>query len=99
MSNYLCMAQAHMNGVYVAAADRVGMEGPVKWLGHSLIAGPDGWCIAQAGGEQEEILYAGINLRTVKAKRNWTAQTHLVSDRRTDVYDEMLGSGLKPYRL
>jgi predicted amidohydrolase len=88
-----------MNGIYVAAADRVGMEGPVQWLGHSLIVGPDGWPMAQAGGEEEEILYAMVNLRTIKAKRRWTDQTHLVSDRRTDLYDEMLGSGLKAYRL
>lgn len=99
MSNILCMAQAHMNGVYVAAADRVGDEGPVTWLGHSIIAGPNGWALARANGTDETILYADVDLRTIKPQRRWTAQTHLVSDRRTDIYDEMLGSGLKSYRL
>ena len=99
MPYYMTMSQAHMNGVYIAAADRAGNENGLDWLGYSLIAGPSGWPIADAGKDDDTILYAAVDLREVKAKKRLAEQTHMVSDRRRDLYDEMLGSGDKPYQL
>jgi predicted amidohydrolase len=99
MPYYLCMAQAHMNGVYIAAANRVGAENGNAWLGYSVIVGPSGWPIAEGDAEHEAILYAKVDLRSVKAQKRLADQTHLIGDRRRDLYDEMLGTGEKPYQL
>jgi len=99
MPYYMTMAEAHMNAVYIAAANRTGNENGLDWLGYSLIAGPTGWPIAEAGKDDDTILYATVDLREVKAKKQLAEQAHMVSDRRKDLYDEMLGSGDKPYQL
>ena len=51
----------------------------------SLIAGP-------AGTEHEEIIYAEANLADARRKRNWNEYNQVLRDRRTDVYNEMLGT-------
>ena len=49
------------NGVYVAAANRIGLEpnpsgeGGIEFWGHSFIAGPQGEILAQASADREEI--------------------------------------------
>jgi predicted amidohydrolase len=88
-----------MNGVYIVAANRVGAENGNPWLGWSVIAGPSGWPLAEGDAENEQILYATVDLRSVKAQKRLADQTHLISDRRRDLYDEMLGTGERPYQL
>ena len=44
---------------------------------------------------EEEILYADLNLADARRKRNWNDFNQVLRDRRTDVYGEMLGSGVK----
>ena len=44
----------------------------------------------------EEIILAEVDLGEARRKRNWNAFNQVLRDRRTDVYGEMLGSGLKP---
>jgi len=45
MANVLCMAGAHSNSVFVAAADRIGVERGQPFLGQSLIVSYTGWPI------------------------------------------------------
>lgn len=93
MANILVMAAAHANSVFVAAADRVGTERGQPFIGQSLIASYTGWPIAgPASPDTEEILYAEANLADARRKRNWTEYNQVLRDRRTDVYDEMLGA-------
>ena len=93
MANILVMGSAHSNSVFVAAADRVGTERGQPFIGQSLIASYTGWPIAgPASATEEEILYADVNLADARRKRNWNEYNQVLRDRRTDVYEEMLGS-------
>ena len=96
MANILAMAAAHTNSIFVACADRVGVERGQPFEGQSVIISYTGWPIAgPASRGEEEILFAEVDLRDARRKRNWNAFNQVLRDRRTDVYDEMLGSGAK----
>jgi N-carbamoylputrescine amidase len=93
MATILAMAGAHCNSVFVAAADRVGSERDQPFVGQSVIVSYTGWPIAgPASPNKEEIIYANVNLADARRKRNWNEYNQVLRDRRTDVYDEMLGS-------
>ena len=97
MANILCMAAAHSNSIFVAAADRVGTERGQPFLGESLIVSYTGWPIGgPASRTGEEIIFADANLADARRKRNWNEYNQVLRDRRTDVYGEMLGAGAKP---
>jgi len=93
MANVLCMAGAHSNSVFVAAADRIGVERGQPFLGQSLIVSYTGWPIGgPASPDKEEIIYADVNLADARRKRNWNEYNQVLRDRRVDVYGEMLGA-------
>jgi predicted amidohydrolase len=93
MANILCMAAAHANSVFVAAADRVGVERGQPFIGQSIIVSYTGWPIGgPASPDREETIYAEANLADARRKRNWNEYNQVLRDRRTDVYDEMLGA-------
>jgi len=97
MANILVMAAAHSNSVFVAAADRIGTERAQPFVGQSLIVSYTGWPIGgPASADKEEIVYADANLADARRKRNWNEYNQVLRDRRSDVYDEMLGSQVAP---
>ena len=76
-------SHAVANGVYVAAVNRVGREGKLKFWGNSFVAGPLGEIVARAGGERDEILVAKCDLSKIEETRqNWP----FLRDRRIDAY-------------
>jgi len=80
-------SHAIANGIYVAAVNRVGYEGPpekgLEFWGSSFIADPFGQVIAQASVEKEEILIAECDpARVEEVRRNWP----FLRDRRIDAY-------------
>jgi N-carbamoylputrescine amidase len=88
----LCTAQAHMNGVFIAAADRVGVERGQSFLGRSMILSPRGRIIGgPASFDNEEIVYADLNLTDSRLKKRRTSLNHILLDRRIDVYEALLG--------
>ncbi|MGA7811015.1 nitrilase family protein [Bradyrhizobium sp.] len=96
MANILAMAAAHSNSIYIACADRVGTERGQPFEGQSLIVGHTGWPIAgPASRDKEEILVADVALGEARRARNWNAFNQVLRDRRSDLYDEMLGSDIK----
>src|SRR5438876_2862736 len=96
MANILAMGAAHSNSMFIACADRVGTERGQPFEGQSLIVSYTGWPVAgPASRDSEEIVLAEINLSEARRKRNWNAFNQVLRDRRTDVYDEMLGSSAK----
>jgi predicted amidohydrolase len=96
MANILVMAAAHSNSIFIACADRIGTERGQPFEGQSLIVSCTGWPVAgPASRDREELVYAEIDLGAARTKRNWNAFNQVLRDRRADVYDEMLGSGLK----
>jgi N-carbamoylputrescine amidase len=80
-------AHAIANGVYVAAVNRVGHEGPagggLEFWGGSFVSDPFGRLIAHAGRDAEEILIARCEPRIQEeTRRNWP----FLRDRRIDAY-------------
>ena len=72
MANILCMAAAHSNSIFIAAADRVGTERGQPFIGQSLVVSYTGWPIGgPASYDREEIVYAEANLADARRKRNW----------------------------
>jgi predicted amidohydrolase len=92
MANLLAMAGAHGNSIFVAAADRVGVERGQPFLGNSLIVGPSGWPMAgPASLEREEILLADLDLSEARRMRDLTPFNNVLNDRRPEVYEAVLG--------
>jgi predicted amidohydrolase len=96
MANILAMGGAHSNSMYVAAADRVGVERDQPFLGSSLIVSHTGFPLAgPASKTDEDIIYAELNLSDARSKRVLNSFNQPLRDRRIDLYDEMLGTGIK----
>ena len=84
-------SHAIANGIFVAAVNRVGFEGPpdsgIEFWGSSFVADPFGQVIAQASADEEEILIAECDPRRMEeVRRNWP----FLRDRRTDAYAPLL---------
>jgi N-carbamoylputrescine amidase len=84
-------AHAIANGIYVAAVNRVGFEGPadsgIEFWGNSFVADPFGQVIAQASADKEETLIVECDPRRIEeVRRNWP----FLRDRRTDAYAPLL---------
>ena len=76
-------SHAVTNGVYVAAANRVGREGTVTFWGASFVAAPDGRLAARAAHDREAVLVEKCDLAAVDAMRQ---QWPFLRDRRIDAY-------------
>ena len=84
-------AHAIANGVFVAAVNRVGFEGPsesgIEFWGSSFVAEPFGQLIAEGSTNKEETLVVECDLRRMEeVRRNWP----FLRDRRTDAYAPLL---------
>jgi N-carbamoylputrescine amidase len=74
------------NGVFVAAANRVGQEGELRFWGSSFVADPSGHLIYRASSKSEEIVLADCDLSKVeKTRREWP----FLRDRRIDAYQNI----------
>jgi N-carbamoylputrescine amidase len=84
-------SHAIANGVFVAAVNRVGFEGPpessLEFWGHSFVCDPFGQILAEASADKEEILLAECDpARVEEVRRNWP----FLRDRRIDAYPPIL---------
>ncbi|MDA0690602.1 MAG: carbon-nitrogen hydrolase [Nitrospinae bacterium] len=71
------------NGVFLAAANRVGTEDALKFWGRSFVSNPFGEVLAQAGSDSPEILIATCDLSKIETTRqSWP----FLRDRRIDAY-------------
>ena len=80
------------NGVYVAAANRIGLEQyiegteGIQFWGSSFIAGPQGEILAQASHDKEEIIMAEVDLDLQEnVRQNWP----FFRDRRIDAFGDI----------
>jgi N-carbamoylputrescine amidase len=86
-------SHAVANGVPMATCNRVGFEPDrsggdrnAEFWGHSLVAGPQGEILAEAGSEAE-VLFARLDLgRSERVRRMWP----FLRDRRIDAYGDLL---------
>lgn len=97
IADQLCITAAHVNLTYVVGASRVGTERGQEFIGSSIIVGHDGAPLAgPASNCDEEILTARIAPVASRAARRGNPFNQPLRDRRTDLYDEMLGTALEP---
>jgi N-carbamoylputrescine amidase len=80
-------SHAIANGLYVAAVNRVGHEGPpetgLEFWGGSFVADPFGQVLAEASHDGEETLIVECDPRRIEdVRRNWP----FLRDRRIDAY-------------
>jgi N-carbamoylputrescine amidase len=76
-------SHAIANGVFVAAANRTGVEGGLEFWGASFVADPNGNVIARASHDAEETLVVECNLDKIDVVRtHWP----FLRDRRVDAY-------------
>ena len=83
-------AHAISNGVYVAAVNRVGHEGPpgggLEFWGGSFVSDPFGVVLAKAPHDREEVLVVPCDFRRQEdVRRHWP----FLRDRRIDAYGEI----------
>ena len=91
LGDIVAMATASQNAVVMACADRTGVERDVRFLGCSLITGPEGWPLqGPAGPEESTMLVADVDLDAVAAARRRTPRNHLIDDRRPDSYNAVV---------
>jgi predicted amidohydrolase len=97
MANILCMAGAHSNSVFVAAACRIGTERGQPFIGQSIIVSHTGWPLAGPASKTDPaILIAECNLADARRRRTLNDFNQVLRDRRSDVYGEMLGTDARP---
>jgi len=85
-------SHAVANGVFVAAANRVGREGKIKFWGNSFVAGPFGEILARAGIDREQILIVKCDLAKIdEMRQSWP----FLRDRRIDAYGPLVSRFLE----
>ena len=62
-------AHASLNGIFVAAVNRAGREGDLRFWGGSFVADPFGQVAARASRSKEEVLVASIDLNRIRASQ------------------------------
>jgi 5-aminopentanamidase len=94
--DHVARTRAAENGLFIVAADHVGEERGGRYLGRSLIVGPDGEVLAQAGRDEEALLIADVDLaRSDRKHRVFIPAEYeidLHADRRPDLYGPIVGS-------
>ncbi len=79
-------AHALANGVFVAAANRVGREGAVEFYGSSIAFDPAGRTLGRAPDDAEHTLVFDCPFEQIEAqRREWP----FLRDRRPDAYGDL----------
>jgi len=79
-------SHAIANGVFVAAANRVGVEGGLQFWGASFVADPNGNILARASHDAEETMIVECDLDRIDIVRtHWP----FLRDRRVDAYGDL----------
>ncbi|HEY6538204.1 MAG TPA: nitrilase-related carbon-nitrogen hydrolase [Candidatus Dormibacteraeota bacterium] len=90
MGDYAAVGAATQNQVFVAAADRIGEEREVEFIGGSCIVGPEGWLLAgPAPRTDEAMLLADVDLSQADARKQRTPRNHALGDRRPELYSAL----------
>jgi N-carbamoylputrescine amidase len=76
-------ASAVANQIFVAVANRAGVDGELRFFGESFLVNPAGRVIARATSEEEELLVAELDLGDIERVRR---QVPFLRDLRRDLY-------------
>lgn len=89
----LSKVRAFENNVFIACADRIGIERGNRFIGLSHITNQYGTLVAQAGEFQEEIIFARLNLDLADEKKIMISEkeyVELMADRRVEFYYKLI---------
>jgi N-carbamoylputrescine amidase len=79
-------AHASLNGIFVAAVNRVGREGDLRFWGGSFVADPFGEVVARASHSREQVLVASIDLNRISiSQEGW----RFLYNRRPNSYTDL----------
>ena len=79
-------SHAIANGVFVAAINRVGVEGGIRFWGQSFVADPLGRVLARASKDSPELLLVDCDMNAIEeTRRGWP----FLRDRRVDAYGDL----------
>ena len=79
-------AHASLNGIFVAAVNRVGREGDLRFWGGSFIADPFGEIVARASRAKEEVLVTSLDLNQIRiSQEGW----RFLQNRRPESYRDL----------
>ena len=81
-------SHAIANGVFTAAANRVGMEESITFYGSSVIVAPDGTVLAQGSRDGEEVVSADLDPAVMD---RWRRLFPLLLRREPETYNTLLG--------
>ena len=88
---HTAQALSLMNSCFTICADRVGVERECSFIGNSCIIDPTGSFVAgPASPDKPEVVMAEIDV-VMARYRHWSELNDPMADRRTDLYDRMLG--------
>jgi N-carbamoylputrescine amidase len=79
-------AHASLNGIFVAAVNRVGREGDLRFWGGSFVADPFGEVVARASHSREQVLVASLDLNRISASQEGWRFLH---NRRPSSYTDL----------
>lgn len=93
IAKYVVATRAFENKVHVVAVDRVGIENNTKFIGQSKIINAWGDTLAEAGSEDEEIIYGEVNLDEARKKHTifkaGEFEVDVINDRKPKLYSEI----------
>jgi N-carbamoylputrescine amidase len=79
-------AHASLNGIFVAAVNRVGKEGDLRFWGGSFVADPFGEVVARASRSREQVLVAKLDLSRISvSQEGW----RFLQNRRPHSYTDL----------
>ncbi len=94
MGDYACVGAATQNQIFIAAADRIGEERGVEFVGCSCLVGPDGSMLAgPASLDAEALITVKIDTAQARRAKRRTPRNDTLADRRPELYAE-LAAGL-----
>ena len=70
VNEHVIRVRAYENNVFVAYANHVGEERDFTYVGRSVIAGPDGVNLAQAGADREMLIQARVDRSVARRMRS-----------------------------
>jgi len=79
-------AHASLNGIFVAAVNRVGREGDLRFWGGSFVADPFGEVVARASHSKEQVLVARLDLKRINVSQEGWRFLH---NRRPNSYTDL----------
>ncbi len=78
-------SHAIINRIFVATANRVGIEGDITFNGKSVIVAPDGTIMGNGAEGEEDVITVDMDISLADNKMV-TMRNHALDDRRADVY-------------